>query len=284
MMLMTGVATLALLMPLARRTREHVPLNTSPDATFYEAQINDIQRDQARGLISPDAAEQARVEAGRRLLHAAHKDAPIAHGASHGAHRVISGLIVICVPIVSLLFYHYVGSPDKPDQPLIQRLKTDPALLDMNAALSRVEAHLAKTPDDVRGWQVVAPIYLKTGRYKDAVDAFENIVRIQGETPITLADYAEALVLDNQGIVSVEARALFAKVEQSPDQQTGMLEAKDKARYFLGLALEQEGALDQARALYDMMIKDAATRASPPMWLPRVQTRFDALNTKVVTP
>ncbi len=46
--------------------------------------------------------------------------------------------------------------------------------MDMAVALSRVETHLQLNPTDGRGWEVLAPFYMRAGRYDDAARAFAN--------------------------------------------------------------------------------------------------------------
>jgi cytochrome c-type biogenesis protein CcmH len=38
--------------------------------------------------------------------------------------------------------------------------------------VARVEAHLRQHPEDGRGWDVLAPVYLRMGDYTQAADAF----------------------------------------------------------------------------------------------------------------
>src|SRR6266852_3408579 len=41
----------------------------------------------------------------------------------------------------------------------------------MESLIAQVESHLERNPDDGRGWEVIAPIYLRLGRFEDAVTA-----------------------------------------------------------------------------------------------------------------
>ena len=46
--------------------------------------------------------------------------------------------------------------------------------------VAQVEAHLAKNPNEGRGWEVVAPIYLRMGRFEDAVKARRIALALNG--------------------------------------------------------------------------------------------------------
>ncbi len=72
-------------------------------------------------------------------------------------------------------------------------------------AVQRVEAHLVSHPDDGRGYEIVAPIYLETGRFDDAVRAFGEALRILGVTPQREGAYGLALVMAADGVVTTQA-------------------------------------------------------------------------------
>ena len=59
---------------------------------------------------------------------------------------------------------------------------------------AQAEAFLAENPEDVRGWEVLAPVYLQMGRGGDAVVAFRNAMRLDGETAMRQTGLGEALV------------------------------------------------------------------------------------------
>ena len=73
--------------------------------------------------------------------------------------------------------------------------------------MTRIEGHLAANPEDGRGWEVVAPVYLRAGRIDDAVKAYDRALRLLGESAARLSNYGEALVTRSDGAVSAEARA-----------------------------------------------------------------------------
>ena len=50
------------------------------------------------------------------------------------------------------------------------------------AFVGQVEAHLAKNPNDGAGWEVIAPVYLRLGRFDDAVVARRKSLALNGET------------------------------------------------------------------------------------------------------
>jgi cytochrome c-type biogenesis protein CcmH len=130
-----------------------------------------------------------------------------------------------------------------------------------------VELHLAEDPDDGRGWEIIAPIYQRTGRTAEAVKARENALRLLGSTADREADLGEALVGDSNGVVTADARAAF--------ERANALDARNpKARFFMGLAAEQDGRREDARAIWQALANDAPEGAP---WLGVVRTALARL-------
>jgi cytochrome c-type biogenesis protein CcmH len=267
--LMTGAAVLAVLWPLSRRTAEVEA--DHPDAGFFRDQIAEIERDRGRGLLSDVEAEAARIEAARRLLRAADASGGSTSDAvgepALRRRRAVSAIALSVVPILAIAIYGAYGSPHLPAQPLSARFAADPQRIDLAAAVAQIEAHLAKNPEDGRGWEVVAPVYLRTGRHEDAVRAYGAALRLLGETGPRLADYAEALVGAKDGVVSAEALAAFEKaLAKEP--------AMPKARFYVAQAAEQDGNVARARAQYAEIMAKAPPEAA---WAPLVRERLARL-------
>jgi len=89
--------------------------------------------------------------------------------------------------------YLKVGSPDLPGQPLAARA-ADVQNQSIDHLVGQVEAHLEANPDDVRGWEVIAPVYLRLGRFDDAVKARRKPASLGRETAERQSDLGEALV------------------------------------------------------------------------------------------
>ena len=67
--------------------------------------------------------------------------------------------------------------------------------MDVAAAIAKIEAHLVQHPDDGRGYEVLVPVYLQTGRVNDAVHAASAALRLLGPTAERQALYGETLVM-----------------------------------------------------------------------------------------
>lgn len=272
--LMTAAAVMAVLWPLSRRpTRAEMADEIDPDTQFYRDQIAEIERDRERGLLSETEIEAARIEAGRRLLRsvgAADRRADAVGEPALRRRRAASALALSAVPLLGLTLYGAYGSPQLPDEPLSARLSVDPRHLDLAAALVRIETHLQQNPEDGRGWEVIAPVYLRGGRFDDAVKAYGAAIRLLGETAPRLASYGEAMVMAKEGVVSADAKTAFERaVELDP--------AMPKAHFYLAEAAEQDGDKDKARAEYQTLVAKAPPNAP---YLALVQQRLARLDGK----
>ena len=254
---MTAAAIFAVLWPLGRSSRAG---RGGSDLVVYKDQLQEIDRDRAAGLIGDAEAEAARLEVSRRLLAAAdtrRADARRAGAQMLRRRRVAAVAALIILPCGAPGLYVALGSPDVPGEPAFARVKTaqgqDGAQSVANL-VSQVEAHLARNPNDGAGWEVIAPVYMRLGRFDDAVEARRKSIALNGDTATREADLGEALAAAANGVVTAEAKAAFDRaVARDPHEP--------KARYYLGLAAEQDGRNDEAAAMWRSLLADAPAGA-----------------------
>ncbi|PWK75729.1 c-type cytochrome biogenesis protein CcmI [Aminobacter sp. AP02] len=249
-------ASLAVLLPLTRQAEGEA--DNSHDLEVYRDQLGEVDKDAARGLIAPSDADLARAEIARRIIKFDAEDAPRSKGGSQLASRLVGVVAVLAIPVLSWSVYTVIGSPDVPSQPLSARLSQKPADTSIDELIARAEAHLVANPSDGRGWDVLAPVYLRMGRADDAITAYRNAIRIEGTTAAREAGLGEAIAGSSGGIVTADARMAFeASLKLEP--------ANPKARYFLALALAQEGKLAEAAIVW-RQLSDSLPPDSP--WRP----------------
>ena len=263
--LMTAAAVFAVLWPLGRSATRR----SGSDVAVYRDQIDEIARDRASGLIGETEAEAARVEVSRRLIAAADAadaaDAAEAQAAPKSGstvrRRAAAVVALVGVPVIAAALYLAFGSPQLPGQPLASRANSPPQDRSLDTLVAQVEAHLARNPEDGRGWDVVAPVYLRLGRFDDAVKARRNALRLNGASADREADLAEALLAAANGVVTDESKAGFERALARDATHV-------KARYFLGLAAEQDGNRAAAANIWRGMLTSAPPQAP---WVPLVR-------------
>lgn len=241
---MTALVALAVLWPLSRATALQ-DMAAMEDAGVYQAQINDIERDGARGLLGADEAEALRVEAARRLLRSGEAVVrPASQGRAALLRRRVAALVIaVALPLGGGLIYLKSGSPELPGQPLAARNMASAEGLDVQRALAQIEQHLAANPGDLRGWDLVAPLYLRMGRPVDAARAYQAAITHGGASAERWAALGEARMVAASGMVTADARAAF-------EEALKLEPSLPKARYGLAMAKQQDG--NEAGAVSDL--------------------------------
>jgi cytochrome c-type biogenesis protein CcmH len=256
--LMTAAAIVVVVRPLL--TRAPAPAaDADSDLAVYRDQLAEVDRDFARGAIAQPEAEAARIEISRRLIAAAERadttHRPDAEAAPR-PWRIASVAALIALPLGAVALYLALGSPELPEQPLADRrggaragAATDEPT-SLASLVGQVEAHLGRNPDDGRGWEVLAPAYMRLERFDDAAKARRNAIRLLGATEDRVAGLGEALAAAAGGMVTPEAKVEFERaLALDRDNVTAAL--------YLGLAAKQAGQPEEARRIWEGMIARA---------------------------
>lgn len=264
---MTAAVLAALLWPVVNsKPAETIAERAAYDRAVFRDQLAELDRDVERGTIGQAEADAARNEISRRLI-AASQEAP-QNKVSGFAWAAIAATLI--VPVVALPLYMKAGNPQLPDVPHAWRMENAEKNGDMDALIAKVEQHLEANPDDLQGWQILAPAYRKDQRWDDAAEAYRNIVRLSPPSASNLADYGEAQVMANQGMVPPPAHALF--------QQALKIDPTfPKARFYDALALKQEGKTDAAKAAFAAFLKDTPPDAP---WRPMLEAEINDMAAK----
>jgi len=252
---MTAAAIFAVVWPLGRKPGKLVG---GSDLIVYKDQLHEIDRDRAAGLIGEAEAETARLEVSRRLLAAADTQPPSAPSTFSqpmlGRRRAAAIVALIILPFGPPTLYIALGSPNVPWEPAFARVDTSQGRESVDSLVSKVEAHLANNPNDGSGWQVIAPVYMRLGRFDDAVAARKKSLALNGDSAMRQADLGEAMTAAADGVVTADAKAAFERAIANDPHEA-------KARYFLGLAAEQDGHSGQATTIWRSLLADAPAGA-----------------------
>jgi cytochrome c-type biogenesis protein CcmH len=260
--LMTVAAIFAVLWPLSRRGVG----SGGSDIAVYRDQLEEITRDRSAGLIGEAEAEAARVEVSRRLLAAADAaemepslvDPPL------WRRRAAAIVALVVLPAGAIALYLLLGSPQMPGAPLAAR-QAATENRSIESMIAQVEDHAARNPNDGRAWEVLAPVYMRLGRFEDSIAAWRNAIRLNGSTVSREADLGEALVAAQNGVVTAEAKAAF-------DRALALDREDAKARFYIGLAAEQDGRRAEAETIW----RDLLAKAPPGApWVPVVRRALE---------
>jgi cytochrome c-type biogenesis protein CcmH len=179
----------------AEATRDH-----------FRARLAAIDSDAAVGRMGSAEAVAAKSELAREVMRL-EGDAAAQPAAAGNRPTVIA--VIGLVAVLALGTYATIGRPDLPAAPLAGRDVSSESGIDLESAVKTIETRLTEMPDDLRGWTVIAPVYMQLGRYTDAVHALRRVNELSAPTADTLTDLGEALMMRDGGAIAAEAMGLF---------------------------------------------------------------------------
>jgi len=269
--LMTLTAMAAVWWPLARRQKS---VRSGSDVAVYRDQLDEIDRDETAGLVGGAEAEAARVEVSRRLIAAAEvakaaSAAAVPVPASRARWATIAAAVLL-LPLGAGLIYLSLGSPNLVPVSMNAEASGQQLPEGIEQTVAEVEKYLEANPKNGRGWELLAPVYLRLGRFDDAVKARRNALEIFGPDAARLGDLGEAIIMASNGAVTPEARGLFERANAADPEDV-------MAQYYLGLNAKQEGRLDEAAKRWNSLISSARQGAE---WLPMVKEALAEISEK----
>lgn len=254
--LLVALVVASFVIPVVRRSTGLVSHSDSAQAMLRD-QLAEIDRDMARGLISPDDARAAAVEIKRRIIAVDKGHASVPSAIATGGWAVV--LAGILVPISAAALYLSIGSPGTPSvkfsdnqQERAERAQRNILTQELR---TRLEADENGGPTD--GWLLLADAYMRMGQYTDAADAYSRVLERDDATVADFTRFAEALILrDNGQVTPLAERALDRSLQLSPDNPAGI--------YYKSFALEQAGDVEAA---YAMLVARLGTSNGPNPWM-----------------
>jgi cytochrome c-type biogenesis protein CcmH len=274
--LMTLAAIFAVWWPLSRGQRS---VRSGSDIAVYRDQLDEIGRDEAASLIGAVEAEAARVEVSRRLIAAAETakaaSAVAAPGPASRYRFVTLAAALILLPLGAGVTYLSLGSPTL--TPVSMNASADgqpPLPQGIEQTVAEVETFLESNPKNGRAWELLAPVYLRLGRFDDAVRARRNALEIFGPDAARLGDLGEAIIMASSGVVTPEAKGLFERANAADPEDV-------MAQYYLGLNAKQEGRRDEALKRWTALISQAPQGAP---WLPLIKNALAEIDQKSPSP
>src|SRR6266478_108187 len=269
--LMTLGAVIAVWWPFARRPGS---VRSGSDIAVYRDQLDEIDRDQAASLIGNVEAEAARVEVSRRLIAAAGtakaRSVAPAPGPAGWYRRATLAAAIVLLPVGAGAVYLSLGSPGLVSVSMNAATDGQPLPGGIEHTVAEVETYMERNPRNGRGWELLAPVYLRLGRFDDAVRARRNALEIFGPDAAHLGDLGEAMVMASGGVVTAEAKSLFERANAAdPDDVM--------AQYYLGLGAKQDGRRDEAEKRWRALVSRAGEGAE---WLPVVKDALARIDEK----
>lgn len=266
--------------------------NTAIELRVYKDQLNEVDRDLTRGMLTQDAAKRARLEISRRMLEADSKKDQ--HTTQDAALPLWAALLIGAMVLGGgIWLYTIEGAPTYQDLPLKTRLamaqdirETRPsqAIAEDSAPasppletpspehlelLDQLRAALETRPDDLQGHMLMARNASVVGEYREAYAAQARVIAIKGDAA-TAEDYAtlaDFMILAVGGYISPEAETA---ITQSLARDAG----NGTANYYAGLMFAQTGRPDMTFRLWSRLLNNSAP---DDLWVAPIRDQIEAV-------
>lgn len=264
--------------PFLQRTR----IADGASADIYKAQLAEVEREEAAGLISAEDARMARTEVQRRLVATTGASSMIETNDMTLTDRSTFIAVGAAIALGSAILYSAVGSPgvgasSHPPVMMGQAPAANASSSSSSGQMSvapvdemivNLETRLRDAPNDVEGWRMLGWSKFRTDDYAGAAAAYGQAAKLAPGDAETQSSYGEALSRAAGGLVTEDAaRALQAALKADPQDA--------RARFLLGLKKEQSGKPQEALNDWIAMLESAPAEAS---WFDEVRGRAAELS------
>ncbi|MFN3208360.1 MAG: c-type cytochrome biogenesis protein CcmI [Roseovarius sp.] len=293
-----GLACAAILGLVLMRGRVGDAPPAAYDLQVYRDQLREVDRDLARGVITPEDAERTRAEVSRRILAA---DAQLQATGTAGAQpalpgKALAGLALAGIVAGAALLYAQMGMPGYGDLPRAARLAASEAAranrLSQAAAEARADAATPDTgaeapdpqyldlmqrlreavrsrPDEIQGYILLARNEAALGNLAAAHAAKAEVIRLKGDDA-TARDYAELADM----MISAAGGYVSSQAEQALRDALSRDPSEPRARYYMGLYMLQVDRPDAAFRTWDALLRDSPADAP---WTALIRPRIEDL-------
>ena len=189
---MVALALAFVLPPLLRRRETPPDARTAANAAIYREQLDELAAEHARGALSREEHDRARLEIERRIVaeHAAAGAAPAAHPPRFGA-AIALGLLL---PVLAGLAYWKLGNPEALTG-VVNEAGHTVSREQIEGMVDKLAARMEQSPDDVEGWALLGRSLSVLGRFDRAAGAYARATKLAPQDANLLADYADTLAM-----------------------------------------------------------------------------------------
>ncbi len=291
-----GLTVLAMAFIVLPLLRSRYRTGIDPDAlnlSVFKQQLAELDSDLEAGILDQERYDAARKDLEKELLRdvSGHTDNPLPPPSKTTRWMALSALLV---PMVALLLYQWLGSPE-----IIQRLADQPSggangqahaqatgtngLPPMEELVRRLSEKLKQEPNNLQGWIMLGRSYMVMKQYPEALDAYDRAIQLDGENVDLLLAYAEAIAAVSGNNFTGKAAPMIEKAfSLQPDNanvlwMSGILayqkgsyqSALDHWQKLQGLLTPQSNELESVSAAIDDARKQLGLPPSEPA-LPQI--------------
>lgn len=192
------------------------------NASIYRDQLETLERDVARGVLTATDYEASRDELQLRLLDDTADSAALPPPASTGfwSGRRTAAAIALLLPLGAGGMYWWLGTPAAIDPVAAQKANNDQVATMVDTLAARLKAN----PDNPKGWAMLARSYKVMGRFAEAEQAFVKAGNLVNTEPDLLVDYADLLaVRANNNIEGKPLELVNKALALNPQHPMGLM-------------------------------------------------------------
>ncbi|HQR12750.1 MAG TPA: c-type cytochrome biogenesis protein CcmI [Casimicrobiaceae bacterium] len=194
------VVLAALVWPLLRSRKSDAPGIEAAATAVFRDHKRQLDEEVAAGTLSPAERDAAEAELVKRFGDELAVESAEIGAQSERSRWIVALVLVAVVPASAALLYYTLGEPGaiKAQPPVAaagatpEHSATDPQII---AMIDRLAEKMKASPEDPKGWILLGRSYLKLGRYKESVAAFEEAAKRMPPDTQLFADMAEAVAM-----------------------------------------------------------------------------------------
>ena len=223
--------------------------------SLYNQKILEIDKDIENKTITSEEAENIKKELDKSLSEHNEKSKFVAssfYHSSNASKKIVSIILILIIPVFALSIYNIIGSPDSikklaHTENVSNKKNINDELASVDEMVGRVERRVLDNPNNADDWLMLANSYVALKRYPDAIRAYENLYRLQGNNPSLLLRYADTLAIANSGIFVGKPAAMIKKaLELDPENTMGL--------WLAGLVAYEEGEIKEAISYWQKVL------------------------------
>ena len=187
------------------------------------------------GEVSQEEFDSAFLDLQTSLALDLERSEPTEH--RHRGNWAIWAVLVI-LPLLSFGFYFQFGeyrvieNPSLAQVPARRELAVSPENMSVEEMVEAVKQRLRDNPEDANGWFILGRTLMSLQKIDQAVTAYQRTYDLVGEDPGVLLSLADALAMQQEGMMAGEPEQLVLRaLEISPQEPNGL--------WLAGLAAEQ---------------------------------------------
>jgi len=140
-------------------------------------------------------------------------------------------VLAAALPMTALGLYAAFGNPGAMSPVAATDARAPKSHDEIAGMVEALATRMKEHPEDPQGWRLLARAYSALGRYPESVAAFEQAAKRGGEDAGLLADWADALAVQNQSLDGEPSRLIARALALDPNYPKALSLAASAAFY-----------------------------------------------------